>query len=189
MKKLPKEKRDQLILVIMSTAMLLALIYFGLVRPQYGTISGTQKAITAAQAKLLNIKGAIRQQETIQSQLFDIKDQLTHSEEDMAYGDTFAWTIDFIRHFKVPYKVDVPTIGAPTTGDVDLLANFPYKQLRFNVGGTANYHDLGKFIAGLENKFPHFRVVNLTLEPSGGMGDDAEKLAFRMDIIALIKPK
>jgi hypothetical protein len=189
MKKLPKEKRDQLILVIMSTVMLMALIYFGFIRQQFGAISGIQKAITAAQAKLLNIESAIKQQETLQTQLFDIKDTLTHSEEDMASGDTYAWSVDFIRHFKVPYKVDIPTQGQPTTGPVDLLANFPYNQIKFNIVGTANYHDLGKFIAGLENKFPHFRVVNLTLEPTGGMGDDAEKLAFRLDIIALVKPK
>jgi hypothetical protein len=187
MNKLPKEKRDQLILVIVSTVTVLALIYFGLVRPQYATISRIQIDIKKAQDDQLKIESIIRQSETIQSQLFDIRDTLLHAEEDMASGDTFAWTYDTIRHFKTPYKVD-PTVGPPTAGDVDLLANFPYKQLKFNISGTAYYHDLGKFISDMENQFPHIRVVNLILEPAGGMGDDAEKLAFRMDIIALIKP-
>ena len=40
MNKLPKEKRDQLILVGMGTLFLLILIVFGLIRPQYATISG-----------------------------------------------------------------------------------------------------------------------------------------------------
>ncbi len=31
-------------------------------------------------------------------------------------------------------------------------------------------------------------MVNLALEPVGGAGDDSEKLSYRMDIIALIKP-
>jgi hypothetical protein len=189
MKKLPKEKRDQLVLVIMSTVALIALIYFGFIRPQYGAISGIQKSITSAQTKLLNIESSIKQDVETQNKLFDIKQTLKNAEDDMAFGDTYAWTVDFVGHYKVPYKVDV-TVGQPTPPTpVDLLANFPYAQLKFNVTGTANYYELGKFIADMENKFPHVRVVNLTLEPTGGIGDDFEKLTFRMDIIALIKPK
>ena len=71
---------------------------------------------------------------------------------------------------------------------MDLLPHFPYKQLKVTVNGTAYYHDLGKFIADFENTYPHARVVNLTIDPAGGTGDDSEKLAFRMDIIALINP-
>jgi hypothetical protein len=188
MNKLPKEKRDRLILVMISTVMLIAVIYLGWIRPQSGTISKTQADIKAAQDKQLEIESSIRGSEATTTKLIDINDTLSHAEEDMAFGDTYSWTVDTIRHFKTPYKVDIPTVGQPATSDVDLLANFPYKQLKFNISGTAHYHDLGKFISDLENKFPHMRVVNLTLDPVGGTGDDSEKLAFRMDIIALIKP-
>ena len=189
MNKLPKEKRDQLILVAISTMALLALIYLGLIRPQYGTISGIQKSIKKAQDNLLDIESTIKKSSATTTALFDIGDTLSHAEEDMASGDTYAWTFDTIRHFKTSYKVGDPTIGQPVTGDVDLLANFPYKQLKFNISGTAYYHDLGDFIAHFENNFPHIRVVNITLDPIGGNGDDAEKLSFRMDIVALIKSK
>ena len=73
-------------------------------------------------------------------------------------------------------------------GEVDLMPHFPYKQLKVTVGGTAYYHDLGKFIADFENTYPHARIANLTLEPVGGTADSGEKLAFRMDIIALANP-
>jgi hypothetical protein len=188
MNKLPKEKRDKLILVVISTIMLIALIYFGWIRSQDSNISRIKVETAAARDQLLGIESAIKKSDSTQVELFDIAETLSHAEDDMASGDTFAWTYDTIRHFKTAYKVEIPTIGSPATGDVDLLANFPYKQLKFNISGTAYYHDLGKFVSDFENNFPHIRIVNLNLDPAGGTGEDGEKLAFRMDIVALIKP-
>ena len=188
MNKLPKEKRDRLILVVLGTATLLAVIYFGWIRSQSGDISRIKAATATAQETQLAEDTTIKKSEQIQTDLFDIRDTLLHSEDDMASGDPVQWTFDTIRHFKVPYKVDIPTIGQPAAGEVDLLAGFPYKQLKFNIKGTANYHELGKFIADFENSYPHSRIINLSLDPVGGTGEDGEKLAFSMDIVALIKP-
>jgi Tfp pilus assembly protein PilO len=69
---------------------------------------------------------------------------------------------------------------------VDLLPSFPFKQVKLTITGTAYYHDLGKFIAGFENSFPHIRMVNLQLQPDQDTGND-EKLSFRIDVIALVK--
>ncbi len=106
----------------------------------------------------------------------------------MVTGDPAQWIYDTIRNFKEHYKVDVAVNSQLSIGEVDLLAHFPYKQLKVTVNGTAYYQDLGKFIADFENTYPHVRVVNLTINPAGGTGDDSEKLAFKMDIIALVKP-
>jgi hypothetical protein len=183
-----KEKRKQLVLAVISTAGLLVLIIFGLIRPQYDAINTTKVKIKAAQDKLESIQDAIKQANEISLQLADVNLSLSHSEADMATGDIFAWTYDTIRSFKADYKVEIPTVGNPTMGEVNLLGGFPYRQAKFSVNGTAYYHDFGKFIAAFENKFPHIRVVNLSLEPTGDSGANAEKLAFSMDIIALIKP-
>ena len=102
----------------------------------------------------------------------------------MAVGDIYAWTLDTIRHFKAGYKVELPVIGQPTVGAMDLLPSFPYQQLRFSISGTGYYHDIGKFIADFENRYPHMRVVNLDMAPVGG---DGEKLSFRADVVALVK--
>jgi hypothetical protein len=187
MNKLSKEKKQHLILVSISAVIVLALIYFFLIRPQYDRISRIKMDTRAAQDKLLDIESAIKKSDATTASLADLSHTLSVAEDDMASGDTVAWTYDIIRHFKVPYKVDISTVGQPAIGDVDLIGNFPYKQLRFSISGTAYYHDLGRFIAGFENDYPHFRVVNLVLDPVGGTGDDAEKLSFRMDLIALVK--
>lgn len=183
-----KEKRKQLILALFSTVVLVVIIVFGLIRPQYDGISKTKEKIKAAQGTLQSVEDAIKQSDAISLQLADVNLALSHSEEDMASGDVFLWTINTIRNFKADYKVEIPTVGQPTMGDVDLLGHFPYRQAKFTVNGTAYYHDLGKFIAAFENKYSHIRVVNLTLEPVSEGGANNEKLAFSMDIIALIKP-
>ena len=189
MNKLPKEKRDQLILVGMGTLVLLTLIGYGLIRPQYDAISAVNARINGKRNTLQSMEDTIKRADTTPAQLVDLAYTLTQTESDMASGDPAQWIYNTIRNFKGKYKVDISVIGQLTPGVVDLLPHFPYKQqLKVTVGGTAYYHDFGKFIADFENTFPHARIANLTLEPVGGTGDNSEKLAFRMDIIAVVNP-
>lgn len=184
-----KEKRNQLILVAIITLAVLVLIGLTLIHPQLQTLSKISADKKAAQAKLQQISDTIKHTDTVESELDAVTDALSHAEEDMASGDIYSWTYDTIRRFKATYQVDIPQIGQPTTGDVDLLPNFPYQQVTFTVNGTAYYHDFGKFIAAFENKFPHIRIVNLTMDPvPAGPDGSTEKLSFKMDIVALVKP-
>ena len=187
MKRLSKEKRNQLIIVAAATLAVLGVIYFGLIQRQYGSIAKVAKDKRAAATKLLAIKTTITNAAAITKELGESSATLEQTESDMATGDLYSWTYDTIRHFKQPYRVDIPEVGQPAVGDMDLLPDFPYKQIRFSVSGTAYYHDLGKFIADFENNFPHARLVNLTVEPMSG-AENSEKLGFRMEIIALVKP-
>jgi regulatory protein YycH of two-component signal transduction system YycFG len=188
MKRLSREKRNQLITVILATLAVLALIGFGLIQPQYTSLSKIQKAGKTANTKLQSIRQAITNSEAIAAEWNETTYTLTQAEEDMASGDLYSWTYDTIRHFKQSYRVDIPEIGHPTIGEMDLLPAFPYKQIQFAINGTAYYHDLGKFIADFENSFPHSRIVRLTIEPGGTLDANSEKLTFRMDIITLVKP-
>ena len=188
MNKLPKEKRDQLILVGIGTLVVLILIGIGLIRPQYGEISEINHRIDAARSRLQSMDDTIKKADALSTQLGDLTYTLTQSEGDMASGDPAQWIYNTIRNFKEHHKVDVSVNSQLSMGEVDLLPHFPYKELKVTVGGTSYYHDLGKFIADFENAFPHARITNLTLEPVGGTGDDSEKLAFRMDIIVLANP-
>jgi hypothetical protein len=188
MNKLPKEKRDQLILVGMGTLILLVLIGLGLIRPQYSSISAINTQINAKRDHLQSMEDTIKKADTVSAQLADLTYTLTQTEHDMVSGDPAQWIYNTIRNFKEHYKVVISVNSQLSMGEVDLLPHFPYKQLKVTVGGTAYYHDLGKFIADFENTYPHARIANLTLEPVGGGGDSSEKLAFRMDIIALANP-
>ena len=183
-----KEKRTQFILVIFCTLAVLALIGFLLIRPQYQTLSNIAKTEGKERVKLQQIKDTIKKAGDTTTQLSNVTANLSRAEEDMAFGDNYAWTYDTIRKFKAPYRVDIPTISQPSLGDVDLVPRFPYKQIRVNISGTAYYHELGRFIADFENTYPHIRVVNLAIEPVSASEQGNEKLSFRMDIVALVKP-
>jgi len=188
MNKLPKEKRDRLILVGIGTLAVLTLIGFSLIRPQYSAISEVNKRTDDARTNLLNMEDDIKRADAISARVADLTYTLSHAEGDVVSGDPAAWIYDTIRNFKGKYKVDISVNGQLSMGEVDLLPKFPYRQLKVTVSGTAYYHDLGKFIADFENTFPHARIANLTLEPVGAAGEYSEKLAFRMDIIALANP-
>jgi hypothetical protein len=183
-----KEKRTQFILVIFCTLAVLGLIGFALIRPQYQTLSNIAKTESDERVKLQNIKDTIKKAGNTTAQLSNVVSNLSSAEEDMASGDNYAWTYDTIRKFKASYRVDIPTIGQPSPGDVDVLPRFPYKQIKVTISGTAYYHELGRFIAEFENTFPHIRVVNLAIEPFNTSEPGNEKLTFRMDIVALVKP-
>lgn len=188
MNNLLKEKRDSLILVGAGTLVLLALIIFELIRPQYATISNTKAKINDARANLQSREDAIKKADTISAQLSDLTYKIARAENDVATGDPSQWIYDTIRNFKEHYNISISVNGQLSMGTVELLPTFPYKQLKVSVGGTAYYHDLGKFIADFENAYPHAQITNLILEPAGNASDSSEKLAFRMDIIVLANP-
>ena len=183
-----KDKRNQLIVTLVIIGALLSLFVFGVIRPQYKSLATAAKNIAAEQANLQKIKEAIKKNDTTGEQLAEITAQLQHAEEDIASGDIYAWTYDIMRRFKRGYSVNIPTVGQPIITDVDILPQFPYKQVKISLNGSAYYHDFGKFVSDLENTFPHMRMINVTLEPLTGSDPDSQKLNFRADVIALVKP-
>lgn len=188
MKRLPPAKRNQLIGVIVATLGLICLVYFILISPQNEKNHDLAEKIGQETTRLAQYKAAITNMDATTSALADLNQQLADAEGDIASGDLYAWSYDKIRAFKAGYRVDIPNIGQPSQGECDLMGNFPYKQISFSLSGTGYYHDLGKFVSDFENKFTHCRVVNLQADPVGENTVAGEKLNFRMQIIALVKP-
>lgn len=188
--KLPKEKRNQLVLVILGTLVVLAGLGYGLVRSQYQNLTSLADKKVEAGRKLQRMDEFIKHSDRIQAELDDAKKIIADLEGGMAgASDAYAWLITTVRNFRIAYKVDPPQFGPNAVQtDVNLLPKFPYKQATLSVSGTAHYHDLGKFLADFENKFPHIRILNLDLQLNPGSGAaEREKLAFKMDIVALVK--
>lgn len=190
MKNLSPEKRKQLALISIVTVGVLAGLWFGLIRAQKNGLERAAAAKEAAAKKLEMVQKSLRDAEALEAQVSATGETLGRIEETMASGDLYSWAIYLIRQFKAPYKVEIPQfsqIDGPK--DVMLLPGFPYKQASITIGGTAQYNELGRFIADFENTYPYFRVLNLSVEPSTTTAPGArETLSFRMDIVALIKP-
>jgi hypothetical protein len=188
--KLPKEKRNQLVLVVMLTLIATAGLYFGLIRRQHENLDYLAAKKTGAATKLQVVLDAIHRADRIKAELDEAKTALAGAESDIASGDLYAWVVNWLRLYKAHYKVEIPQysqLGSPV--DVNLLPNFPYKQTMLTVAGTAHFHDLGRFLADLENQFPHVRLLNLTLDANApSMAVEPETLSFKMDIVTLAKP-
>lgn len=137
MKRLPPAKRNQLIGVILATVGLICLVYFLLIQPQKDANADLGRKIGEETHKLRNYKDTIKQMDASTAALSELARQLEHLEEDVASGDLYAWTYDTIRRFKAGYRVEIPTPGQPSQGDCELISNFPYKQIRFSLNGTA----------------------------------------------------
>jgi len=190
MNKLPKEKRNQLILSVLIIAAGIAGIWYGLINFQQQYLQNLVDRKVAAQEKLKKVQTAIKNADQMEAELGGASKKLVDLEDDMGSGDLFSWIVNKqLRPFVAPYKVEIPQFSQLEVKDMNLLPKFPYKQATVRVGGKARFHDLGKFLADFENTFPYFRVLNLEMEPTPLGGEvDKEKLTFSMDIIALVKP-
>ena len=185
MKWLPKEKRNSFIVVVVITVAILALISFGLLASQKSALARTVASQKAAELQLQGIDKTIKNADLTTNELAAATVALAHAEEDVASGDLYSWAYNTLRLFKQQYKIEIPEIGHPTEDDVNLIPSFPYKQMSLVISGKGYYHDIGKFVADFENHFPHIRVTSLTIDQTA---IDGEKLSFRMEITALIKP-
>lgn len=196
MNKLSKDKRDKLICIALATAGICAGIYFLLISSQIQTRMKVEKQIDESRQKVDRANTAISSAESTMTNLKLLSSKLRAEEENMASGDLYSWIIQTMNRFKVSYNVDIPQFSRETMVDAGTFPNFPYKAASFKLHGTAYYHDLGKFIADFENAFPFMRVQNLELEVQSPLGntvtkaalEDRERLAFRIDLLTLIRP-
>jgi Tfp pilus assembly protein PilO len=190
MKRLSPAKRQQLILVVTATVALISIVYFLIIRPEYQQNHQLASNIKTKAAELQRRREAINHIAAVTNMLTEVRLQLAAAEGDIATGDINAWTYETIRQFKSGYHVDIPGITQPVSSEVELIPDFPYKQVKVVLTGTGYYHDLGKFLADFENKFPHAQILNLNAQPDTGaaetLGD--KPLTFRMEIATLVKP-
>jgi len=188
-RKLPKDKRNRLVLVVLIALMAVTGLYFGLIRRQNDNLSRLAQQKAAANTRLKTVLDALNRADRIRAEVDELRGTLAASEGDVASGDLYAWVINSLRQFKAPYKVEIPQfsqLGEPAA--VNMLPNFPYKQATLTVAGTGYFHDIGRFIADFENQFPHVRLLNLSMDvnaPSPNV--PPETLSFKMDIVTLVK--
>src|SRR5215471_6434999 len=130
--KLTKQKRDQLILVILIGLIAICGLWFGLISFQRGHLIDLAKRKEDAQNKLTQMDKSIKNVDQVQNELEEKSKQLAEQEENMASGDLYGWIVDHIKAFQKSYsKVDLSQLSQPplTVKDMDLLPKFPYKQI------------------------------------------------------------
>jgi Tfp pilus assembly protein PilO len=185
MNKISKEKRTQLTIAILVTVVVLFAIWSFLISAQKSALKTLEEKKAVAQKKLTDMQDAIKNVGKLESELAEAKKSLGVMEENMASGDLYSWMVGTIRQFKLRHNVEIPKFSQAVVADTSVFPKFPYKQVSVTIQGNAHYHDIGRFVADLENRFPQVRVQNLSIE-SAGPGEQ-EKLSFQMDIVVLVK--
>jgi hypothetical protein len=189
MNKLSKEKKLHLALVALVTAGVIAGLWVALLSLQKKKIGDISKKISETQAEIQKVQKVLKDGERVRGDLDEARTNLSAIEATMPSGDLYSWMVSTLRQFNSPDRhVDIPQIGMPGVSEMRMFPNFPYHQATVQLGGTAYYYDFGKFLSDFENRFPYMRVQNLTLEPAlGSNPDEREKLAFRIEIVALVR--
>lgn len=190
MKHLSKERKQKLLLVLIGTLGVLVGIWFALISWQQGRLAALAKERNERRIKLDTMTDTLERAAEIARAVEAGQQQLDEAESQMASGDHYAWVINTIREFKAKHpRISIPQYSTILVEDTKLLPKFPYQQATLKVAGRAYYHDLGVFIADFENEHPYIRIENLEIDPASGEGGYSEKLAFRMDVVALVKPE
>lgn len=190
MARLSKEKRDKLILVTIATVALTAGLGLGVIKTRKEQLGRSQSQIDQAREKLEKAKKMVSRAAQAQAEIEAATRKLKAIQETMAPGaDLYTWAYQLLGNAGGGHDVNVIEVTRPVKGDVGLLAQFPFDAALFSVRGSAYFHDFGKFLADFENELPYFRVQNISLTAGseGAVGTE-EKLFFKMDVVALIKP-
>jgi hypothetical protein len=200
MSKLPKDKRDKIILIGMGTAVACAAVWFLLINAQRATLERVRKEAVKSREQLATGEKTLKSQVAVNDEFEAASQALRKRESEMASpSDMFLWHITTLNSFRAPYKVEIPQFGKDLPGEVNCFPKFPYHAASFTVRGTATYHDFGKFLADFENSFPYIRVQNIELDPAaadmvhGNEGKEKskevrEQLNFKMELLTLVRP-
>jgi hypothetical protein len=188
-KKMPKEKRNKVILVWLVILVMATAWGFVVLSWQLATKQRASQNLEKRRGQFTTMTNALSRAEQTEIDMGEAQEKLRTFEARMAQGDVFSWVVTTVRGFKQGYNVDLPQFSQVTIGDTTLLPKFPYRQASVTVAGSAYFHDLGMFVADFENQFPFARIVDIDIEPSSNVASsDPEKLNFKLVIIFLVKP-
>src|SRR6185369_11623382 len=86
-------------------------------------------------------------------------------------GQYYYWFLKLMDQFREQEKLNpifIIDIMQPEFIEAGIFPNFAYKAACFGMRLNGQFHDVGRFIADLENSYPYFRVQSVKLSPQRG---------------------
>jgi len=172
MNKLSKDKRDKVILFCLIFVGLAGVLYTFVLGAQKDQLASVNKQLVTGRDKLSKADRLNRSAPSIEANLKMNQKLIEERLESMApQGQYYYWFFKLIDQFREDEKLSpafVIDITQPEFIEAGLLPNFPYKAASFGVRLNGRFHDVGRFIADLENHYPYFRVQSLKMAPQRG---------------------
>lgn len=193
MNNLPKAKRDQLILISVFTAGIIAALIFFVMDSQRVQLKQTAVKTETMRTKLTLADKLSREEPQLTERLQSTVKSLGTREALLApERDTYAWLLQNMAQFLSTHRgagITPAGISQPDVTEAMLLPKFNYKAATFHVKANGFFHDFGRFVADLETEFPYVRVQNVDMvRVNGGALNDPEKLNISFDMVMLMQP-
>jgi Tfp pilus assembly protein PilO len=200
MNKISKDKRDKLILTCLAILGVLGILYTFVLGVQKDQLAALESQITGTKDKLSKAERLERSAAVIEANLKQNQQTLDTLQQGMApQGQYYYWFLTQLEKFRTEEKLDSISfheITQPEFTEAALLPKFPYTAASFTVQLSGDFHEVGKFLADLENTFPYFRVQDLHIGLPGmsglrmvqSPGSRAEKVLVQLKVVTLIKP-
>ncbi len=178
-------------MVSLGTGVLAAVLWFSLIQGQLDAVKSKSAKLREEEEKDKKAALLIQKSAYYKEELALLSKAVEDIEAGMASGG-MPWIYKIIPNFVETRHRNVvlsDVSSGPRNTEVGFVARFPYQAVTYSIELTARYQDFGVFLADFENQFPYMRVQSLDVGPprKSAPGDE-EKLGFRLDIVALVKP-
>lgn len=184
----PEQRSHKVIAAVLFNLTLVAGLWFAVLQPKQAELSARRKLLDEAQEKARAARRGITQAEKLASDLPLAQQRLAAMQAKIPSGDVYRSVTRTFTSLQTN-KVEIANLEPPRLGECRILPKIAYKTATFSVSGTAFYHDFGKFLALLENSFPHMRLQRLELEPTqfgDAVAAQQEQLNFKFEILTLV---
>jgi Tfp pilus assembly protein PilO len=188
MSKMSREKKSQIILIVMMAVTVCFGLYFGIIQIQGDRINAMNRRRDEMVEKLTKAERALKNKKALETELAARRAELDTIERTMASGDLYSWIIGTMNRRATRFDLNIPTYGRETIGEIGIVPEFPYKAATFLLRGTGTFENLGRFVADLENDRPFFRVQNLDVSPAPAGSGGEYLVQFSFELVAPIRP-
>jgi len=195
MNKLPKDKRDKLLLICFAIVGIVLVLYFLVLSDMKDEQAVLGTKLTSLKDKIDKSEMLMKKQSDFQAHSEQLRKALNDRQAQMPKpGEDHVWFLRIMEDRRAKFNLDISVIRNPEPADPGVLPKFPFKGVAFNVTLIGGYTDFGRFLADFENSYPYMRVQILSVSPdlqqgtgAGGSAEDASKLRFNFRVISLVK--
>jgi hypothetical protein len=163
-------------------------IWFFAISPLQERLRVLSTQLEEVQFDVQRTRRTVEMAEEFEAELEAAVKELAQMEQGVAKGDVYRWMVNVLLRLQEQFRIEFTQIEQPAIGELKRPPKAPYLGATFAVTGTATYHQFGRFLAELEGRFGHMRLLSLELEPASYVElSPAEpgKLTFKMEVLVL----
>lgn len=182
---LPKEKKQQLLLIAILTAIAGVALYIFWIGEQRKRLKACKDKIAKLEPQILDRERKERAEALNESFRQQLAAFVRTQQQTMVTGDLFSWVVREITLFAERRPVQMVNIRPGQRQPHPTASSYEMYTAQVELRGT--YDDLGRFLAALETHFPTAQIRSLDLMP--GEGHAGTRRAATLELAFLIWPE